>query len=131
MLRRWRRNRNQINIVPLVDVLIVLIFFFIMSMQFRNRNVLNITPPPIETAGQNKDAGSIQIAVNAEGKMFYNGPNEVTDVQLQELLRVAASIDSSQPILILADEETALRNATFIMDQARKVGLDNIRLQSR
>jgi len=125
-----RKRRPEINIVPLVDVLTVLIFFFIMSMQFRDQMVLNITPPPIETAGQNKDASPIRIAVDEAGGYFFNNA-PVTGLELAEALAVAASLDRQQGILLLADEETPLRNVTFVMDTARKEGLENIRLQAR
>jgi len=41
VIPKRRRRKAEINIVPLVDVLVVLIFFFLVSMQFRNLNLLN------------------------------------------------------------------------------------------
>lgn len=120
----------EINIVPLVDVLIVLIFFFIITMQFRNRTVLNITPPPVETAGENKDTAQVQVAVDSEGKFFLNNA-EVSPRELVTGLQLAAGVDRGQSVLVLADEDTPLKNVTFVMDEARKAGLDSIRLQTR
>ena len=71
-MRPKRRRRTEINIVPLVDVLIVLIFFFLMTMQFKTLSVLNITPPKLETAGKQKDYDVIQIAIDESGTLFYN-----------------------------------------------------------
>ena len=47
-----RRRKADINIVPLIDVLTVLIFFFLVSMQFREQLTLNLTLPQVETAGR-------------------------------------------------------------------------------
>ena len=48
-----RQRKLYVNIVPLVDVLTVLLFFFIVTMQFKEIKVLNITMPEIKTAGIN------------------------------------------------------------------------------
>lgn len=130
MSKRRRKRINQINIVPLVDVLIVLIFFFMMTIQFQDRNVLNITPPKVETAGENKSTEEIIIAVDVEGVVYYNN-RRIPDEQLSELLTLAASVDDGQRILVIADEDVAFKKVTFILDRCRKAGLEAIRIQTR
>lgn len=127
-----RKHRKvEINIIPLVDVLIVLIFFFLVSMQFRNITTLNIVPPEIETAGNNKLLEQIEIGISPEGFFFYNG-EEVPQEAIPELLELAANTGSSDiPVVLLADAESYLKHVTFVMDACRKAGLENIRLQSR
>ena len=130
MRKRSRRRINQINIVPLVDVLIVIIFFFLMTIQFQDRTVLNITPPKVETAGENKATEDIIIAVDVDGVFYYNN-QEIPQEGLLELLVLAASIDSDQRILVIADEDVAFKKVTFVMDRCRKAGLGAIRIQTR
>ena len=125
-----RRRKAEINIVPLVDVLIVLIFFFLVSMQFRNMATLNIVLPKIETAGKNKMLEQIEIGVSPEGQFFFNG-ELLTRMQLEAAVRLAASFNKDTLVLILADEESYLKNITFVMDICRLAGLERIRLQSR
>lgn len=130
LVERPHRRRPEINIVPLVDVLIVLIFFFLVSMQFRNVTTLNLVLPKIETAGKNKIPDLIEIAVDAEGKFFYNG-TEMTREQLEQAVKIQGTIDKEIPVLLMADEETYLKSVTFVMDTCRKAGLEKVRLQSR
>lgn len=126
-----RKTRKVvINIVPLVDVLIVLIFFFLMTMQFRNVTTLNLTLPKIETAGQNKFDKNIIIEIGKEGNFLVNGTELIRD-ELEPALRQLKPVADEITVLIRADEETLLKNLTFIMDACRKSGLDKIRLQSR
>lgn len=127
---RPHRRRVEINIVPLVDVLIVLIFFFLVSMQFRNLSTLNLTLPKIETAGKNKASEQLEIAVDAEGTFYLSGV-PVERKQLEDVVENQAQLDREIPILVIADEETALKSVTFIMDTCRAFGLEKIRLQSR
>ena len=126
-----RKSRKVvINIVPLVDVLIVLIFFFLMTMQFRNVTTLNLTMPKIETAGQNKFDKNIIIEIAQDGRFLVNGTSMERE-QLEPALRQLKPVADDITVLIRADEDTLLKNLTFIMDSCRKSGLDKIRLQSR
>jgi len=125
-----RRRRAEINIVPLVDVLVTLIFFFLVSMQFRDLHALNITFPKIETAGENIFMDQIEVAVSAEGEFYFNGVRMDRD-ELRRSLETAAEFAGETPVLVMADEESRLRDVTMVMDFCRKVGLERIRLQSR
>ncbi len=126
-----RKSRKvTINIVPLVDVLIVLIFFFLMTMQFRNISTLNLTLPKIETAGQNRFDRNIIIEIAKDGAFLVNGqPMEMN--QLDPSLRSLKPLSEDITVLIRADEESLLKYLTDIMDTCRKNGLNKIRLQSR
>lgn len=125
-----RRRKAEINIVPLVDVLIVLIFFFLVSMQFRNMATLNIVLPKIETAGKSRMLEQIEIGISPEGQFYYNG-EPLTKQQIEAAIKLAANFNKDTLVLILADEESYLKHITFVMDTCRKAGLDKIRLQSR
>lgn len=130
VIPKRRRRKAEINIVPLVDVLVVLIFFFLVSMQFRNLNLLNLSLPKVETAGQEKVTDSLQIAVDLDGQYYLNG-NPVTEEDLVEAVERTASLGTDVPVLILADEGSLLGKVTFLMDTCRKAGLETIRLQTR
>ncbi len=125
-----RRKKGEINIVPLVDVLMVLIFFFLMTMQFKHVDVLNITPPQIETAGRNMVTDQILIAVSPEGEFYLNN-TLVTGEVLEQALQIAGDANPEQPVLLISDEETPLKHVTQVLDWCRANQLNKIRLKSR
>ena len=125
-----RRRLHGINIVPLIDVLTILIFFFLVSMQFRERLALNLTLPKVETAGRNEFQSPIIIGIDRDESIFFNG-TQVTDAELQVAVNAQAALTLEVTVLIKADEETPLNKVTFVMDTCRKAGLNKIRLQSR
>lgn len=129
-LIRRRRRRTEINLVPLVDVLIVIIFFFVMTMQLRNPQVMNITPPKVETAGQNEAVDQVVIAVDAQGDYFYNN-TPVDEAALLQSIQLSSTRADVVTVLVIADEDTPLKNVTYIMDMCRKHGLEKLRLQTR
>jgi len=125
-----RRRRPELNLVPLIDVLTMLIFFAFVTMQFKTVATLNITLPKVETAGKNEFKGSVTIAVDREGKMTFNG-KPASELQLTSLLEAVRNIDRNIPVLIQADQDTPIKNVTFVMDACRKTGLNKFSLQSR
>lgn len=130
MIPKRRRRRAEINIVPLVDVLVVLIFFFLVSMQFRNLTLLNLTLPKVESAGKDKSLDSLQIGVDVEGSFYLNG-QPIEEAALVDAVQELARVNPGLPVLIMADENSLLRKVTFIMDTCRKAGLETVRLQAR
>ena len=118
------------NLGPLIDVLVMLIFFAFVTMQFKSAATLNITLPKVETAGKNEFKGTVTIGIDKDGMVSFNGQN-VTDEQLLTLLEQVKNVDRDIPVLIKADETTQLKKLTFVMDACRKTGLNKFSLQSR
>lgn len=129
-LYQRRRRRPEMNLLPLIDVLVMLIFFAFVTMQFRTPGTLNLTLPKIETAGKNEFRGSITIGIDAAGVMRFE-ERVIDETQLEPLLRQVRDVNRDTPVLIRADETTELRRVAFVMDTCRKVGLARFSLQSR
>ena len=125
-----RRHSPTINIVPLVDVLTVLLFFFVETKQYKQVSDLNITAPKIESAGENTITEQIVIAVSPQGILYLND-REVDSEQLEVAIQLAGQATPDLPILLLADEEAALKHITEVMDICRNNRMNTIRSQSR
>ena len=134
-LYQKRRKRPELNLVPLIDVLVMLIFFAFVTMQFKSMTTLNITLPKVDTAGKNEFKGTVTISIDKDGVIsFATGPSNnhvVTDDQLIGLLEKVKEINRDIPVLIKADETTQLKKLAFVMDACRKTGLNKFSLQSR
>jgi biopolymer transport protein ExbD len=130
LLQRRKRRRPEMNLVPLIDVLVMLIFFAFVTMQFKSATTLNITLPKVETAGKNEFRGSVTISVDKAGIITLNG-KEVSEATLDGALKELHNIDREIPVLIKADEDSMLKKVTFVWDACRKNGLTKISLQSR
>lgn len=124
------RRRLAINIVPLVDVLIILLFFFMMTLNLPSEKVLNIALPEMDTAGRNFVDQDLVLAVNQDGDFFINW-QKVSPQELISSLSAESKVNPDRPVLVMADKETPLKEVTFIMDECRKVSFDRIRLQTQ
>ena len=129
-LYQKKRKRPELNLVALIDVLVMLVFFSFVTMQFRTMATMNLTLPKVETAGKSELKESITISISKDGGVDVNGhaaSMETLDQLVKELGRVSKDIT----VVIRSDENTPLRFVTQAMDTCRKQGLNKIRLQSR
>lgn len=130
LLAHKRRKRPELNLVPLIDVLVMLIFFAFVTMQFKSAATLNITLPKVETAGKNEFRGNVTISIDKDGKLTFNG-KEISDAELPAALLAVKDVSKDIPVLIRSDEKATLDRLTFVWDACRKAGLNKHSLQSR
>lgn len=130
LLARPKRRRPELPLVPLIDVLVMLVLFAYVTMQARTGATLNISVPKVETAGRNEFAGKIQIGVDKDGALTFNGQS-VTMEALPGLLDEVKKVNKDTPVLVRADEVTQFKRVTEVWDLCRKMGLSKVVMQVR
>ena len=120
----------RVDVIPLIDVLMVLILFFLTSMQFQDLRALNVTLPKIDSAGSNKVTNQLVVSVSQKGVYFLNG-NEDNLKKIGDVMKSSASLPQKPAVLVVADENVPLKHVTKIVDLCRESGLNDFRLQSR
>ena len=129
-LYQKKQRRRELNLLPLIDVLVMLVFFAFVTMQFRSITTMNLTLPKVETAGKSELKDSLTISLSKEGGVDVNG-KPATMETLDEVVKEIGRISKDITVVIRSDENTPLRYVTQAMDTCRKQGLSKIRLQSR
>lgn len=129
-IRSKSRKKPRIDVVPLIDVLMVLIIFFLVTMQFRDLRALNIKLPKIDTAGSNLMSNELIVSISQEGDFFINS-NKVDFEKLAQVLKATSLLPQKPVILVVADENVPLRHVTQVVDLCRKNSLEDFRLQAR
>lgn len=125
-----RKRITGINIVPLIDVMTALIFFFLMSMKFDDLRQLGITPPQSDSAAETGGAPpQLVVAVNRNGEFFVNAEPVPAAELADRLGRIAGGRKISDAVIV-ADEDAPMKYAVFAVDEARRNGLE-IRLMTR
>lgn len=98
----------EINLVPLIDVLLCLLIFFVVTTTFDARSVLKLELPRADGQPAQAQGQPLSILINAQGRYFV-GDREVlrTDVEsLKVALRAVAGEDRGRTVLIRADART-------------------------
>jgi biopolymer transport protein ExbD len=125
-----RRRRPEINIVPLIDISVKLIFFFLVSMQFKEMSTLNLTLPSSETAGTTQIRESLIIAVDPDGQFVLDG-RRLDKAGLDAAIGSIASKGTGTTVLIRSDQKTPVQAVVDAMDACRKHGFNTLRFQTQ
>ena len=128
-IRKYRK-KPRIDVVPLIDVLMVLIIFFLVTMQFQDLRAINVKLPKIESAGSNLVRNELIISIKENGETFVNG-NRTDRADLEKLLKTSSSLKKKPMVLVEADENVPLKFVTEVVDLCRLNELVDFRLQAR
>ena len=123
-LRSAKKDDLDVNITPLIDVVFLLLIFFIMSTTFQRESEIEITLPEAAIDAPVSDKSTVEITINAQGIYFVNG-QRVLNTQIstlkQALIKVAKG--NKDPVIIVsADANTTHQSVIKVMDAARQLG---------
>src|SRR5689334_16733555 len=105
--RRRPRTDISIELVPLVDVVLVLLLFFMVSTTFIRQTELKVALPEAKADPQQLDNDVVEVAISADGEYAVNG-RLLVDNQLPTLMRAlteAVGGDARKHLVINADAE--------------------------
>ncbi|MET0809242.1 MAG: biopolymer transporter ExbD, partial [Pseudoxanthomonas sp.] len=94
-------DEPEINLVPLIDVILVLIIFFVITTTFDARSTLQLQLPSATGEPAGDQTKSLSVLINAEGHYFV-GDQELlrTDIDaLKQALNVAGGSDRARPVM--------------------------------
>jgi len=127
--QRGKRDEGlEMNLVPLIDVLLVIIIFLIVSATFSKTNELKINLPTAEASTAQDKPLAIEVGVDAEGK--YTVDNKVlTEGSVKAIAAALIAAVNGRPeptIIINADAKSTHQSVVDIMEAARESGYTHI-----
>jgi biopolymer transport protein ExbD len=126
--RSNRRDEVNLDITPLIDVVFLLLIFFMVSTTFQHNSEINITLPASSKEIIEAKPDSVNIVVDAQGNVYINDKSLV-NAQLETIKIVLseAILDLDEPpIIISADANATHQSVVKVMDAARQLGLIKI-----
>lgn len=121
------------NIINLVDVLLLLLIFFMISTTFAKQSHLSVQLPEASGDAAAQTAKSIDIVISAEGRYSINDRSLAKgDVAtLKAALQEAAEGDNTVPLIITADANTPHQAVVRAMDAAGQLGFTQLSLATQ
>jgi biopolymer transport protein ExbD len=114
----------EINMIPLIDVMLVLLVIFIITAPLLTHAVKVDLPRASSQVNLTKP-DNIQVAIDHTGAVYWNG--QVVDMaEWRERMAAAAKLQPQPEIHLRADGEVAYRRVAQVMSDAAKVGLSRI-----
>ena len=118
----------QIDLVPLIDVVLCLIVFFVVTTTFDTRSVLELELPRAQGEAAQKQTTALDILVNADGRYFVGDREALrTDVEsLKRTILEVAGDDRKRGVLLRADARTPHQAVVTALDALGQLGYRNI-----
>jgi biopolymer transport protein ExbD len=115
---------TEINMVPLIDVMLVLLIIFMVTAPLLTHAVKVDLPKAASSANQTKP-DNVQLAIDADSRVFWNG-QAVDSVQLGEHLKAASALQPQPELHIRAERTTPYEKVAQVMSEAARQGLVRI-----
>jgi biopolymer transport protein ExbD len=121
-------DEPEINLVPMIDVVLCLIIFFVVTTTFDARSVLKLQLPQAKGEPNQAAANALSILVNADGRYFVQD-REALRTDIESLKRTIAEIagdDRKRPVLLRAAARTPHQAVVTALDALGQLGFRQI-----
>lgn len=118
----------DVNLTPLIDVVFLLLIFFMVSTTFIRESEIELTLPEASTEARKDPLNAIEIAIDEKGRYFVNGEalSDTRIATIRQALHDARPIDGEPVVIISADARATHQAVIAVMDAARQVGMTQI-----
>jgi len=125
---RAPKDDPEINLIPMIDVLLVIIIFLMLTTTYARRAELKINLPTATAEKRMERANELNVVVSASGQYSVQGKavaSREVGALADELRRAAAAM--KQPIVVIdGDSNASYQSAIRIMDAARQAGIGQV-----
>ncbi|EZH82199.1 biopolymer transporter ExbD [Ectopseudomonas composti] len=130
--RRKPRENVEINLASLIDVVFILLLFFVVTTTFTRETQLKVDLPEAAsgTPPEQTELKQVEVLIGADGAYSVNG-NALLESNLSNLmaaLQKESDGDNSLPLIISADGKTPHQSVITAMDAAGKLGFSHLRI---
>ncbi len=127
-LKPKQREEPDINLAPLLDVVFLLLIFFMVSTTFKRDTTLKVDLPESSSKPVAAKTDVIELTINKEGQ-YYIGNKKIINSELSTLKRALtqeAKGNEQTPLVIRADAMTPHQYVVRALDAARQLGILNL-----
>lgn len=131
--KRQNKEELSLNLTPLIDIVFLLLIFFMVSTTFTKENHLSINLP--EADGEVSDAPKqmVEVLIDKDGQYSINGKSLISNklITLKQAIEKESKGDRSLPFIITADAATPHESVVKAMDAAGQLGFSRLSITSK
>ncbi len=132
-LRKFERQEPDVNLTPLIDVVFLLLIFFMVSTTFTRESQISVDLPQSTAKPVETDQTTIEVTIDAQGHYYVNQQlvvNKKLDT-LKRALQIAVGDNKNPALIINADAKTTHQSVVTAMDAARQLGIVHLSLATQ
>jgi len=126
---RRRQGEPEINLIPLIDVVLVILIFLTLTTTFSKVSNLEINLPSAETATTDGIPNEITVAITSGGGVIVNGNLVGSQAVVDLAAAIGRAVPAGEPdpvVVINADAKAAHQSVIDVMQAAQRAGLSHI-----
>jgi len=124
-LRQKRKADYTVDITPLVDVVFLMLIFFLVTTTFKVGSSLKLDLPSSSNQEQVKKAQEVVISIKPSGSL-YVGEELVDDADLRKRILNASKGNPGIRVVLRADAEARHKRVVFVLDTLRQLGMNRV-----
>lgn len=124
--RSFEEEESEVNLTPMLDVVFIMLIFFIVTASFVKEAGIDVTRPPAATA-EKKERGNILVAIT-ENNQIWIDRRQVDPRALRANIERLYAENPQGSVVILADEKSQNGLLVRVMDAARLAGVRSVSL---
>lgn len=121
---RQDQDSGEINLTPMLDIIFIMLIFFIVTTSFVKESGIQVNRPSAQTA-ERQERGNIIIAIKPNGEIWI----DKRPVDIRAVRAVVARLRAENPlgnVVLAADREAKVNTLTRVMDQVRLAGVTDM-----
>lgn len=128
-MRGSRTRKSEINMTPLIDIVFILLIFFIVTTSFVREAGVDVQRPSARTA-ETKEKTNVILGLTAQGQIFVEGrPLDIRSVRAYMERFLAETPEGA--VVIVADKQSMTGTTVQVLDQCRLAGVKNISIAAK
>ena len=131
--KRRIQEEPSINLTPLIDVVFLLLIFFMVTTTFNRETRLQVNLPKAQTETKINESARLEIVIPREGLISLNGQTLVNG-RIETLLRgleLESEGNLDMPVIIIADSEATHQSVVFAMDAIGQAGFGRLSIATQ
>lgn len=130
---RPKVSEIEVNLTPMIDCLLFLLIFLLVSTSFNQHSRINLSLPDAHGVPPKSYEQKLEIVVQANGQYLVNGQALASndELQLTTAIKQATNNRVDLPMVIAADAKASHQDVVRVMDVAGKLGFININISTK
>ncbi len=127
-LQNRTKEEPEVNITSLIDVVFLLLIFFMVSTTFERQVALKVDLPEASSAVIESEPDTLEFVIDASGRMYLNDRALINaeEPTIRAAFAEASGQDNTVPLVLRADRDTPHHFVVTVMDVAAQLGFTNL-----
>ena len=121
-LKKQRKRFDEINVIPFIDIMLVLLVMVLTTATFIKQGVIPIELPEATSSEKEELKKEVNIYVNAKGEMFFDKEK----VDKKTLEKKLSTVSKDQTVILRSDKESRFQDFVTVMDLLKKLNHEQL-----